>query len=257
MTYQDILIETTKGIGTITLNRPEKLNAFRSQTISDLILALQAAIQDRAVGVIIVTGAGGKAFCVGGDISEMKTLNRKTGGSFVQKLLKLGKLFFSCPKPIIAKVNGYCIGGGNEIQLFCDLTIASERSVFAQTGPKVGSAPLWGGGQILPGLIGMKKAKEVAFLCRQYPAMEAKEIGMINQVVPETDLDRVVEETCKELLQRSPQAIRLLKKSFHAGLLSQLQKDLKNLAPIYGTAELQEGMNAFLEKRSPDYSKFR
>ncbi len=255
--YRDILYKAEDGIATIALNRPEKLNSFRNQTIVDLTKAMTAAIKDRSVGVIVITGAGGKAFSVGGDISEMRVMNKKTGAIFVRNLARLGKLFFSCPKPTIAKVNGYCIGGGNEIQLFCDLTIASDRSTFAQTGPKVGSAPLWGGSQILPGLVGMKKAKEIAFLCRHYTAAEAATIGLINQAVSEGDLDHVVDETCRELLQRSPQAIRLLKKSLHAGLEAQLQKDLKNLAGIYGTAELQEGMNAFLEKRSPNFSKFR
>lgn len=255
--YLDILYEVRDGIATLTLNRPDKLNAFRGQTILELINAMIAAIKDRSVGVIVITGAGGKAFCVGGDISEMKNFNRKTGQDFVQKLLKLGRLFFDCPKPVIAKVNGYCIGGGNEIQLFCDLTVASDRSVFAQTGPKVGSAPLWGGSQILPGLVGLKKAKEISFICKQYTAPEAQEMGIINQVVPEADLDRTVNDLCRELLERSPQAIRLLKKSLHSDLFHQLQKDLLYLGKIYGTEELQEGMNAFLEKRPPDFSRFR
>jgi dihydroxynaphthoic acid synthetase len=257
MDYQDLLYEIHDGAATITLNRPEKLNAFRNQTLIELTKALAAAIKDRSVGVIVIAGAGGKAFSVGGDISEMNGLNRKSGRIFVQNLLKLGKIFLTCPKPIVAKVNGYCIGGGNEIQLFCDLTIASDRSVFGQTGPKVGSAPLWGGTQILPLLVGLKKAKGIIFLCKQYSAAEAFQMGLINQVVPESELDQTVETICKEILAKSPQSLRLVKRALHRNLFTTLQKDLADLAKIYGTAELAEGMNAFLEKRRPDFSRFR
>ncbi|MBI2082592.1 MAG: enoyl-CoA hydratase/isomerase family protein [Deltaproteobacteria bacterium] len=255
--FHDILYKSGSGIATITLNRPEKLNAFRSQTIVELTTALARAIKDRAVGVIVITSAGGKAFCVGGDISEMKDLNRKKGRIFVQKLLRLSKIFLTSPKPIIAKVNGYCLGGGNEIQLFCDLTIASEKSIFGQTGPKVGSAPLWGGTQILPFLVGLKKAHEIIYLCRQYAAREAMEIGLINQVVPEISLDAIVERTCQEILEKGPQSLALARQALHEGLWPRLAKDLKKLGKIYGTPEVKEGMNAFLEKRPPNFSKFR
>lgn len=255
MTFQDILYQASDGIVTLTLNRPKKLNAFRSRTITELSQALVTAIQDRSVGVIVVTGSGGKAFSVGGDIGEMKNFDKKSGRVFVQNLLRLGRVFLTCPKPIVAKVNGYCIGGGNEIQLFCDLTIASDKSVFGQTGPKVGSAPLWGGSQILPLLVGLKKTKEVAFLCKQYSAAEAEEMGMINRVVPEAELDQAVDEIAHELLKRSPQSLRLLKKSLHRDLFPKLVRDLKDLGGIYGSAELKEGMGAFLEKREPDFFK--
>ncbi len=250
---RDILYDVTRGIATITLNRPEKLNAFRNQTLVELAKALTTAIRDKKVGVIVLAGAGDKAFCVGGDIGEMKSLNQKTGRIFVRNLARAGRLFLTCPKPIVAKVNGYCIGGGNEIQLFCDLTIASEKSVFGQTGPKIGSAPLWGGTQILPALVGLKKAKEIMFLCRQYSAAEAAAIGMINRAVPESDLDRTVSQLCEELLKRSPQSIRLVKRSLHRNLQAPLAKDLTLLRRIYGSRELSEGMRAFLEKREPRF----
>ncbi len=257
MPFQDLLYESSNGIATITLNRPEKLNAFRSQTIVELTQALMAAIKDKTVGVVVIAGAGGKAFSVGGDIGEMASLNRRTGRLFVEKLRHLAKIFLTSPKPLIAKVNGYCLGGGNEIQLFCDLTIASEKSVFGQVGPKVGSAPLWGGTQILPRLVGLRRAFEIICLCRQYPAREAKEIGLITQVVPEISLETVVERTAQELLEKSPQALALCRKSLHLGLSGQILKDLKELTRIYGNPELVEGMTAFLEKRPPDYSRFR
>lgn len=147
----------------------------------------------------------------------------------------------------------YAIGGGNEIQLFCDLTIASDRSVFGQTGAKVGSAPLWGGTQILPALVGLRKAKEIMFLCGTYPASEAAAMGMINRVVPEDFLDQTVESLCRALLKKSPQSLRLLKKALHREILPRLVLDLKTLEGIYGSAEIKEGMSAFLEKREPRF----
>lgn len=253
MTFHDILYESKSGIATLTLNRPEKLNCFRGQTLVEMAQALNRAERDPSIGVIVITGAGGKAFSVGGDIDEMRRLDKKSGRAFVQKLSHLAKLFLTGLKPIIAKVNGYCLGGGNEIQLFCDLTIASEKSIFGQTGPKVGSAPLWGGTQILPLLVGLKRAHEITFLCHQYPAREAKEIGLINQVVPEVGLDSAVERVCQEILEKSPQALALARRSFHQGLLPKIKQDLKKLARIYGSAELQEGMSAFLNKKKPQF----
>ena len=253
MAYTDILYESSNGIATITLNRPEKLNAFRDQTIVEFTQAMNRAVRDRGIGVIVITGAGEKAFCVGGDIGEMKDLDRRTGRAFVGKLLRLGKLFLTSPKPTIAKVNGYCLGGGNEIQLFCDLTIASDKSLFGQTGPKVGSAPLWGGTQILPMLVGLKRAHEMIYLCRQYAAREAKEMGLINQVVPEIGLNPAVERVCQEILEKGPQAIQLARLALHRGLLATLEQDLKRLGKIYGSEELHEGMTAFLEKRPPRF----
>ncbi|MDO8461395.1 MAG: enoyl-CoA hydratase-related protein [Deltaproteobacteria bacterium] len=253
----DILYHQRDGVATITLNRPEKMNAFRGQTIVDLTAALTRASKERSVGVIVITGSGQKAFSVGGDIDEMKKLDRKSGKVFCAKLAKLTKSFLSCPKPIIAKVNGYCLGGGNEIQIFCDLTIASDRSRIGQVGPKIGAAPLWGGTQILPLLVGLKKACEITFVNKQYTAQEAAEIGLINQSVPEAELDQTVENLCRELLHRSPQALHLARKALYEGLMPRIQKGLKDLEKIYGSAEALEGMNAFLEKRPPDWKKFR
>lgn len=253
--FKDILYKEEARMALITLNRPECLNAFRTQTLLELAQALKRAARDKSVGVIVLTGAGGKAFSVGGDITEMKELDRARGRVFVRHLGSLTKAFLTCPKPIIARVDGYCLGGGNEIQLFCDLTIASDRSFFGQTGPKVGSAPLWGGTQILPGLVGLKKAKEITFLCKHYRAEEAVAMGLINQCVPASELDRTVREVCQELLKKGPQSLKLAKKSLHGGLLRQVLQDLKSLQTIYGSPELKEGMAAFLEKREPRFTE--
>ena len=256
MNFQDILFQTFAGVATVTLNRPERLNAFRSRTLIELTQALEEAGRDKTVGVVILTGAGNKAFSVGGDIHEMKKFDRRSGGLFAKKLVRLAKTLLIHPKPIIAKVNGYCLGGGNELQLFCDLTVASDRSSFGQTGPKVGSVPLWGGTQLLPLVVGMKRAHEIIFLCHQYPAREAKEMGLINRVVPEIGLDAAVAQLAQEILGKSPQSIALSRQALHEGILPRIERDLKKLTKIYGSAELKEGMKSFLEKRNPNFPRF-
>ncbi|MBI1909180.1 MAG: enoyl-CoA hydratase/isomerase family protein [Deltaproteobacteria bacterium] len=255
--FTDILYQARDGVATLTLNRPDKMNAFRGQTISELTEGLALALKERSVGVIVITGSGSKAFSVGGDISEMSTLNQKTGKLFVAKLGRLTKRLLTSPKPIIARINGYCLGGGNEIQIFCDITVASDRSLIGQVGPKVGNAPLWGGTQILPLLVGIKRACEITFVNKQYPAREAAEIGLINFCVPEAELDKTVADLCQELLNRSPQALRLARKSLYDGLLPRIQRGLKDLEKLYGSPEATEGMSAFLEKRPANWKQFR
>jgi len=249
----DILFEIKDRVAVITLHRPEKLNAFRSRTLRELTQAVRRAVRDGSVGIVVLTGSGSRAFCVGGDIEEMKALTPRTGKSFVAELYRTAEALLSCPKPTIAKVNGYCLGGGNELQLFCDLTVASDRSVFGQVGPKVGSSPLWGGSQILPALTGLKKAKELMFLCPQITAREAASLGLINMCVPEAELENKVREIGQNLLRKSPQSLRVLKKSLHRGLLGRVREDLKLLQSLYGSRELREGMQAFLDKREPRF----
>ena len=248
---KDILYSVVSSFATITLNRPEKLNAFRLQTLRELAAALKKADGDRQVRSVVITGAGTKAFCVGGDIEEMKGLTHKTAAPFIKALLAVWRAIRNSLKPVIAKVNGYCLGGGNEIQLMCDLTIASETAKFGQTGPKVGSVPLWGGTQLLPRLVGEKRAREIIFLCRQYPATEAKAMGLVNEVVPESEIDARVDEVCATIARMSPQSLRLAKKSLNADVERQLLRDARMLKEIYGSPELVEGMSAFLEKRLP------
>ncbi len=259
-TYQDILYETYEGIAKITINRPEVRNAFRPETVMELIDAFSAARDDRNIGVIILTGAGTEAFCSGGD-QRVRGDGGYVGGDQIPRLnvLDLQRLIRVIPKPVIAMVAGYAIGGGHVLHLVCDLTIAADNAIFGQTGPKVGSFDAGYGATLLARIVGHKKAREIWYLCRQYTAQEALEMGLVNAVVP---LERLEEETiqwAKEILEKSPMAIRFLKAAFNAdtdGLagIQQLAGDATLL--YYLTDEAKEGKNAFLEKRKPDFSKF-
>ena len=260
MDFEDIIYESRDGIATITINRPKRHNAFRSRTLDELTAAFEAAEEDTTVGVVIFTGAGDRAFCAGGDISEMGALDPQVGRKFLGKCLKLSTAMRSLSKPIIAAVNGYCLGGGHELNAMCDLTIASENAVFGQTGPSVGSVPIWGGTQMLPRLVGEKKARELAFLCYRYPAEEAERMGLCNKVVPPEELMGAAEEWANRILDMSPQSIKLTRTSmnFESDLLyASFTHGREMLALVYGSEELTEGMTAFDEKRKPDFRKFR
>jgi naphthoate synthase len=258
--YDDVLYETAEGIAKITINRPEVRNAFRPQTVDELIDAFARAHSDRSVGVVILTGAGDKAFCAGGD-QKVRGDGGYVGEDGVPRLnvLELQRQIRTLPKPIIAMVAGYAIGGGHVLHLVCDLTIAADNAVFGQTGPKVGSFDAGYGATLLARIVGHKKAREIWYLCRQYSANEALAMGLVNAVVP---LARLEEETvawCREILEKSPTALRFLKAAFNAdtdGLagLQQLAGDATLL--YYLTEEAKEGRDAFLEKRKPDFSKF-
>ncbi len=260
MELEDVIYEVKDGIATITINRPERHNAFRSKTLDELTQAFEAAEEDRTVGVVVLTGAGERAFCAGGDISEMGALDPHVGRKFLGKCLKLSNTMRSLSKPIIAAVNGYCLGGGNELNLLCDLTIASENAVFGQTGPSVGSAPIWGGTQMLPRVVGEKKAREMCFLCLRYTAEEAEKMGLCNKVVPQEKLMETALEWANRILDMSPQSIKLTRTSmnFESDLLySSFTHGREMLALAYGSEELTEGMKSFEEKRKPDFRKFR
>ncbi len=260
MSFKDILYDKKEGIAEITINRPEVLNAFRQQTIDELIEAFDDADTDRTIGVIVLTGAGDRAFCVGGDVKAMSELSGARTDRWTKSLLRLASAMRNAGKPIIAAVNGYCIGGGNELQLFCDLTIASDRATFAQVGPRVGACPVWGGTQLLPRLIGDKKAKEMIFLCNTYSAQEAEQMGLVNKVVPHDKLREEVEAWCQRILSHSPQSLRVAKMSlnFESDLLyASLVHGGALLRNIFGSEESLEGMRAFLEKRPADYRRFR
>nr|MCW2728016.1 menB [Aeromicrobium sp.] len=260
--YEDILYATTDdGIAKITINRPEVHNAFRPQTLIEVSHALNEAREDESVGVIILTGAGDKAFCSGGDQrvrgdSGYKTDEGATGRFHVTDLhVQMRR----CPKPIVAMVAGWAIGGGHVLHLVADLTIAADNAVFGQVGPKVGSFDGGYGASILSDLVGPKKAKEIWFLCRQYDAPTALEMGLINTVVPLADLETETVQWCREMLQLSPWALRLSKLSFHAhedgyAGIQQLAHDANLL--FYGSAEAQEGREAFKAKRTPDFGQF-
>jgi len=263
--YTDVIYETAAGIAKITINRPEVRNAFRPQTVVELSDAFERAREDIEVGVIVLTGEGEEAFCSGGDqrvrgdagyLGDDEAASRGVGRFHVTDLhVQIRRT----PKPVVAMVAGYAIGGGHVLHVICDLTIAAENARFGQTGPKVGSFDGGFGANVLSRLVGPKKAKEIWFLCRQYDAREALEMGLVNTVVP---LERLEEETvawCREMLQLSPFALRLLKASFNAdedGLagLQQLAHDANLL--FYMSPEAQEGRDAYVEKRKPDFTKF-
>lgn len=263
--YGDIIYETAEGIAKITINRPEVHNAFRPETLAELADAFNRARDDLDVGVIVFTGAGGKAFCSGGDQRIRGNDGYMGDDDVAQKgvgrlnVLDLQIQMRRTPKPIIAMVAGWAIGGGHILHLVCDLTIAGDNAMFGQTGPKVGSFDGGYGSGLLARHVGQKRAREIWFLCRQYTADEAYEMGMVNTVVP---LDRLEEETvqwCREILQHSPLALRMIKASMNAaddGLagIQQLAGDATLL--YYMSEEAQEGRNAYNEKRKPDFDQF-
>lgn len=260
VTFEDILYEVGGGRATITINRPDRLNAFRVQTIRELAEAFEAAADDPAVGVIVFTGAGEKAFCVGGDVRDpTRTASEKRGLHHLHDRLAIA--IRNNGKPIIVKVRGYCIGGGNELNVLCDLTITGESGRFGQAGPKIGSAPLWWGCQLMPAIVGEKKAREILYLTRQYTAEEALAMGLVNKVVPDAELDAEVDAWCDEILRKSPQGLRLAKIAMNAmtdGLHSSVQSGLEMVAlnHVYGE-EPKEGIASFQEKRKPDWRTFR
>ncbi len=258
--YSDIFYEVGEGIARITINRPEVRNAFRPQTTTELIEAFYAAREDPAVGVVLLTGAGTKAFCSGGD-QRVRGEAGYVGNDGVPRLnvLDLQKQIRALPKPVIAVVAGYAIGGGHVLHVVCDLTIAADNAVFGQTGPKVGSFDAGYGAGYLARLVGHKKAREIWYLCRQYNAQQALDMGLINTVVPLEDLEIESVTWAREILEKSPLALRCLKAAFNAdtdGLagIQELAGDATLL--FYMSEEAQEGRNAYLEKRKPDFSKF-
>jgi naphthoate synthase len=259
--FRDILYERAEEIGKITINRPEVRNAFRPETVRELSRAFNHAHQDSKIGCVILTGAGDKAFCSGGDQRVRGDDGGYKDAAGVQSLnvLDLQMQIRRLPKPVVAMVAGYAIGGGHVLHLVCDLTIAAENARFGQTGPRVGSFDAGLGASLLARTIGLKRAKEVWFLCRQYDATQALEMGLVNTVVP---LERLEDETvqwCREMLALSPTALRMIKAAFNADTdgLAGIQELAGNATALfYMTAEAQEGRDAWLEKRRPDFSKF-
>lgn len=258
--YTDILFEQCGGIAKITINRPKVYNAFRPLTNAEMLDAMNICRDRRDIGVVILTGAGDKAFCSGGD-QNYKTLGgyKDSDGTPRLNVLDLQKAIRSIPKPVIAMVNGYSIGGGNVLNTVCDLSIASENARFGQTGPKVGSFDAGFGSSYMARCVGQKKVREIWFLCRQYTAREALEMGLINKVVPLERLEDETVEWCETILQRSPMAIRMIKRALNAELDG--QRGLMEFAGdatlmYYLMEEAQEGKNAFLEKRDPNFEQF-
>ena len=260
MDYTDIRYDKTDGVAWITINRPEVRNAFRTRTVHELTDAFLDARFDPAVGVVVLTGAGDKAFCSGGDQKERQAGGYSRDGQRPMDVEALHSAIRHCPKPVIAMVNGFAIGGGHVLHVLCDLTIASETALFGQTGPRVGSVDAGHGTGYLARVVGEKKAREIWYLCRQYTAAEALAMGLVNKVVPLGELRAEVERWCRELLDKSPTALALAKQSFNidsearAGV-AQFATTALNL--YYQTGEAMEGRNAFVEKRPVDFKKFR
>lgn len=259
--YTDIYYDTLEGIAKITINRPEVRNAFRPQTVSEMSEVFRVAEADRSIGVIILTGQGEKAFCAGGDqkIRGHAGYQDDTGRESLN-VLEFQRQIRRCPKPVVAMVAGYAIGGGHVLHLMCDLTLAAENAVFGQTGPKVGSFDGGFGASYLARIVGQKKAREIWFLCRQYSAQEALEMGLINRVVPLERLEAETIQWCREMLEKSPVALQCLKAALNADCDGQAGlQELAGCATMlfYQTPEAQEGRDAFVEKRKPDFQQFK
>lgn len=259
-TFEEIKYEKYDGIAKITINRPHRRNAFTPVTVKEMSKALDNARDDEKIGVIIFTGEGKEAFCSGGDQKIRGDAGYKDkDGTNRLNVLDLQRQIRTCPKPVIAMVAGYAVGGGQILGMVCDLTIAADNAIFGQTGPKVGSFDGGYGSSYMARIVGQKKAREIWFLCRQYNAKQALEMGLVNTVVPYKDLEKETVKWCKEILQHSPMAIRCLKSALNADCDGQagLQELAGNATLLfYMTQEGQEGRNAFQEKRKPDFSKF-
>lgn len=255
--YRDILYEEMDGIATITFNRPEQLNAFRVGMYDEVLDAILRAGWSREIGVIVLQGAGGKAFGVGGDSQDNKA-ERSGRGTIGVPVEQIHAAIRDVPTPVIAKVQGYAIGGGNVLATLCDLTIAGESAVFGQVGPKVGSVDPGFGTAYLARIVGEKKAREIWYLCRRYTAREALEMGLVNTVVPDEELDAEVDRWCAEIIQRSPTAIAIAKQSFNAdteSIRGISRMGFQTVALYYDTEEAREGGNAFREKRKPNFRR--
>jgi naphthoate synthase len=258
--FEDIRYEKADGIAKITINRPERRNAFRPLTVDEMRRALQDARDDAAIGVVILTGEGELAFCSGGDQKIRGDAGYSDSGG-VERLnvLDFQREIRTCPKPVIAMVAGWAVGGGHVLHVMCDLTIAADNAKFGQTGPRVGSFDGGFGASYLARIVGQKKAREIWFLCRTYDAKQALEMGLVNTVVPYEDLEIETVKWCREILDKSPLAIRCLKAALNADCDGQagLQELAGNATLLYYmTEEGQEGRDAFVEKRKPDFGKF-
>ena len=258
--YEEILFEFHEGIGKITINRAHVRNAFTPLTVMEMIDAMTLARYDDAIGVIVITGAGDEAFCSGGD-QKVRGHGGYVGDDGIPRLnvLDLQKLIRSIPKPVIAMVAGWAMGGGHVLHVVCDLSIAADNAKFGQTGPKVGSFDGGFGASYLARVVGQKKAREIWFLCDVYNAQEALDMGLVNKVVPLADLEKTTVEWCKKILEKSPISLRMLKSAFNAELDGQagIQELAGNATLLYYLSdEAKEGHKAYLEKRKPDFSKY-
>lgn len=258
--YKDILFEVKDQVACITINRPRVLNAFREQTLDEMTSAVLSTREDPAIACIVFSGAGDKSFSAGGDIYAMKRLNFTNGSMWNDRMQGLAMAIRGVAIPVIAKVNGWCMGGGHELALWCDLVIASDDAILGQSGVKVGACPTVGATQYLPRIIGERLAREMIFLARRFTAAEAVDIGLINKCVPKKDLDAETLAWCESIKSNSPQTLRMTKKSLNYEsdqMYASWQHGMELLAHVWGSEECLEGMNAFQEGRKPDFQQFR
>jgi dihydroxynaphthoic acid synthetase len=252
----DIQYTVSEAVATITIDRPQVLNAFRERTMRELIDAFDQADADSEIAVIVLTGAGDQAFSTGGDVDMEDAFNADEGRRIARVLLRLAEAIRGTGKPVIAKIRGWCVGGGNELNLLCDLAIAAESARFAHTDSRLGNAPIWYGTQLLAQLVGERRAKEIILLGEPCSAVQAAALGWINRVVPDDELDAAVDTWCQILRGHSPQAMRLSKVSMNAAgdaALHSVRQGFEALHHIYDTAEFHEGTQAFLERRPPRF----
>jgi len=258
--FKEVLYEVKDGVAWITINRPEVRNAFREQTLDELTEAFSLTKNDPTIAVAVVTGAGDKAFSAGGDFYAMKRLNWTNAAQWNDRMQGLAMMIRGLPIPVVAMVHGFCMGGGHELALWCDMVISADDGRFGQTGAKVGACPTVGATQYISRLIGERRAREMIFMCRTYGAKEAVEVGLINKCVPKADLLAETEAWCETIKGLSPQTIRMTKKSLNFEsdeLYASWQHGMELLAHVWGSDEANEGMNAFLEKRKPNFKQFR
>jgi dihydroxynaphthoic acid synthetase len=258
--YKDILFEVVDQVAWVTINRPKVLNAMREVTLDEVIDAMKSVRKDPSIACVVLTGAGDKAFCSGGEFAMMKRFNWTVASLWNERMLDCAMTIRSLQVPVIAMVNGWCIGGGNEMALWCDIVVASESAVFGQTGAKVGACPTVGATQYLPRIVGERLAREMIFCARRFTAAEAVHHGLANHCVPARELRKKTLELCESIKSHSPQTIRMTKASLNHesdNLYASWRAGMEFLAHVWGSDEAQEGMNAFTEKRKPDFNQFR
>jgi dihydroxynaphthoic acid synthetase len=258
--FVDIEYEVTDQIAWVTINRPHVLNACRERTLDEIADALEMTRNDASIACAVVTGKGDAAFCSGGDFKSMMRLNWANANHWNDRMLRCAMVIRGLPIPVIAMVNGWCMGGGNELALWCDIVVASENAVFGQTGAKVGACPTVGATQYLPRIIGERLARDMIFCARRFSAAEAEQIGLANYCVPKAELRTKTLELCQTIKGHSAQTIRMTKRSLNHesdNLYASWQAGMELLAHVWGSEESLEGMRAFVEKRKPDFNQFR
>ena len=258
--YVDILYEVVDQVAWITINRPHVLNAIRELTLDEIIHAVRQTRNDPTIACVVITGAGDEAFCSGGDFKSMMRLNWVNGAHWNDRMHGCAMTIRGVTIPVIAMVNGWCMGGGNELALWCDIVVASDNAVFGQTGAKVGACPTVGATQYLPRIVGERIAREMIFCARRLSATEAVEMGLANHAVPLSELRAKTQSLCDAIKSHSPQTIRMTKRSLNHesdNLYASWTSGMELLAHVWGSDEAMEGMNAFMEKRKPDFNKFR